>query len=294
MRKGIIFIWIISLNIVFLIGCSSKGEGIVVGSKDFTEQDILGNILTILIEENTDIAVEYKHEMASNIIFSAIQSGDVDVYIDYTGTVYGNYLEYSEMRTADEVYDISLEALAEKYDLRMLEPLGFNNTFCIAIRADIAEAYNIVTYSDLALISSEFVFVGGFEILNRKDGIPELKKVYNLTFAEERAVEGILRYTAIENNEAQVTEAFSTDALLLEYDLVVLEDDKNFFPPYHAVPIIREETVQKYPELLPVLDRLTGIFSDDIMRDLNYRVDVLKENPRDVAIEFLRANGLIG
>lgn len=281
------------LTMSFLSGCGAKEDTIVVGAKDFTEQDILGNILTTLIEENTDIKVEYKHEMASNVVFAAIKSGDVDVYIDYTGTVYGNYLGYSDIKGAEEVYDIAEKEIKEQFKLKMLKPLGFNNTYCLAVRPETAEQYNLKTFSDLAKVSSDFVFGGTFEILNRNDGLPGLKKVYDLTFKEELAVEGVLRYSAIENNETQVTEAFSTDGMLREYELVVLEDDKNFFPPYHAVPIIREETAQKYPELLTVIDKLTGVLNDDTMRDLNYKVDVLKQDPKVVAVEFLKANGLI-
>ena len=295
MKKSIISIFLLLcvLSVLFMSGCTSKENSIVVGAKDYTEQDVLGNILTELIKGNTDMKVEYKHEMSSNVIFAAIQSGDVDVYVDYTGTVYGNYLGYSEMRSADDVYDISVKELKEKYNLRMLDPLGFNNTYCLAVRTDTAAEHNLKTYSDLAQISDDFIFGGGFEILNRNDGIPELKNAYNLTFKEEKAIEGVLRYSAIENNETQVTEAFSTDGMLLEYQLVVLEDDKNFFPPYHAAPVISEKTAQKYPELLTVLSQLTDALNDDTMRNLNYKVDVLKENPKDVATEFLKSSGLI-
>jgi len=286
-------ILLLTLTIPLLSGCSPKETSIVVGAKDYTEQDVLGNILTVLIEENMDIKVDYKHEMASNIVFAAMQSGDVDVYIEYSGTVYANYLGYSEMKNADEVYDISAKELKDKYKLLMLEPLGFNNTYCLAVKPALAAEYNLRTYSDLAEVSDNFIFGGGFEILNRSDGIPELKKVYDLAFREERAIEGVLRYSAIENDDTQVTEAFSTDGMLLEYNLVVLEDDKNFFPPYHAAPIIREETAQKYPELVALLDKLTNTLSDDTMRDLNYKVDVLKQHPRDVAVAFLKDNGLI-
>ena len=279
---------------VLLSGCGSTGKSIVVGAKDYTEQDVLGNILTILIQENTDIKVTYKHEMSSNVIFAAVQSGDVDVYADYTGTVYGNYLGYSETKSSDEIYEISVREMREKYKLIMLEPFGFNNTYCLAVLPETAAKYNLKTFSDLARVSKDLVFGGGFEILNRNDGIPNLKKVYGIEFKQERAVEGVLRYTAIENNETQITEAFSTDGMLLEYDLTVLEDDKNFFPPYHAAAVIREETSQKYPELMGVLDKLTGALNDATMRELNYKVDVEKQNPNDVAREFLKKNGLIG
>jgi len=292
--KKLIFVLLLTLSISTITGCSSKEEAIVVGAKDFTEQDILGNIVTVLIEENTNLKVEYKQEMPSNIVFAAIRRGDVDVYIDYTGTIYGNYLDYSDIKGTDEVYNISVEELKDKYNLLVLAPIGFNNTYCLAVRPDTAAEYNLKTFSDLAKVSKDFVFGGTFEILNRNDGIPELKKAYDLEFKEELAIEGVLRYSAIENNETQVTEAFSTDGMLVEYDLVVLEDDKNFFPPYQAVPIIKAETAQAHPELLTVLDSLTNTLNDDIMRDLNYKVDVLKENPRNVAIEFLKDSGLIG
>ena len=276
-----------------LTGCSKEEKSIVVGAKDYTEQDVLGNIITLLLENNTDFKVTYKHEMSSNVIFAAVQSGDVDVYPEYTGTVYGSYLGYSDIKTADEVYDISVRELKEKYNLLMLEPLGFNNTYCLAVRPETAAQFDLKTFSDLAKVSSDFIFGGGFEILNRNDGIPNLKKVYNLTFKEEKAVEGVLRYSAIANNETQVTEAFSTDGMLLEFDLVVLEDDKSFFPPYHAAPVIREETANKYPELLTVLAKLTNTLNEDAMRELNYKVDVLKEDPKDVAEGFLKSKGLI-
>lgn len=293
MKKILSFIIVLVIAAGLLAGCGKKDATVVVGAKDYTEQDVLGNILTVLLQENTDLDIEYKHEMSSNVIFAAVQSGDVDVLVDYTGTIYGSYLSYSDMKSADEVYDISVKDMSEKYELDVLPSLGFNNTYCLAVRPETAEAYNLKTYSDLAEVSSEMIFGGGFEILNRNDGIPNLKKMYDMSFKEELAVEGVLRYTAIQDDETQITEAFSTDGMLLQYDLVVLEDDKSFFPPYHAVPVIRQDTAEKHPEILAELDKLTGFISDDTMRDLNYRVDVLKENPREVATEFLKTSGLI-
>jgi osmoprotectant transport system permease protein len=283
---------------VFLIAgsfyaCNSKDKPIVVGAKDYTEQDVLGNIVSILLESNTDLPIEYKHEMSSNVLFAAIKSGSVDLCVDYTGTIYGNYLDYSESKSADEVFDISKREMAEKFALRLLDPLGFNNTYCLAVRPETAERYNLSTYSDLAKVSSELKFGGGFEILNRNDGIPNLKKVYEMEFKEEIAVEGALRYSAIEKDETQITEAFSTDGMLLEYNLTVLQDDKSFFPPYHAVTVIREETANEYPQILTELSKLADLIDDDTMRGLNYKVDVLKENARDVARDFLVSSMII-
>ena len=293
MKRALCLGIILVLAIGMISGCGSSSDTIVVGAKDYTEQDVLGNIVSTLLENNTDFDIQYKHEMSSNVIFAAAQSGDVDVYVDYTGTIYGNYLTYSEMKSADEVYDISVREMSEKYKLRVLEPLGFNNTYCLAVRPDTASQYDLKTYSDLAKVSSDFIFGGSFEILNRNDGIPNLKKAYDMSFKKEQALEGVLRYSAIENNDTQITEAFSTDGMLLEYDLVVLEDDKNFFPPYHAVPVIREETADKYPEILSELDKLSDFINEDTMREMNYKVDVLKQNPKDVATEFLKSSGLI-
>ncbi len=296
MKKTIITVLTIMLLAAMLLSGCAGGSGdktIVVGAKDYTEQDILGNMLSVMLEENTDLTVEYKHEMASNVLFAALQSGDVDVCIDYTGTIYGNYLSYSDIKTADEVYDISVKEMSEKYQLDVLKSLGYNNTYCLAVRPETAEQYNLKTYSDLAKVSSDMVFGGGFEILNRNDGIPNLKKTYNMTFKEELAVESVLRYEAIQKNETQVTEAFSTDGMLLQYNLVVLEDDLNFFPPYHAVPVIRQDTAKQHPDVVKELDKLANAITDEQMRELNYQVDVEKKNPREVATAFLKSAGLI-
>ncbi|MDR2394766.1 MAG: glycine/betaine ABC transporter substrate-binding protein [Treponema sp.] len=282
------------LGMAFFAGsCKGAKTSIVIGAKDFTEQDILGNMLYLLVEAHTDIKVEYKHEMSSNVVFAAIKSGDIDLYIDYTGTVYGNYLGYSEMRSAEEVYAIAVKELKDQYNLLMLESLGFNNTYTLSVRKDTAEKYGLKTYSDLAKVSQDLILGATFEVLNRNDGIPNLKKTYGMSFKDEKAIDGTLRYTAMAKDEIQVTDAFSTDGMLLEYDLLVLEDDQHFFPPYYAAPVIRAQTMEKYPELQNLLLKLNRILDDEAMRELNYRVDVLKENPTETARNFLKARGLI-
>ena len=275
------------------LSCGKGEKPVVVGAKDFTEQDILGHMIATLIRETTDIPVNYKHEMASNIIFAAIKNGDVDLFVDYTGTVYGNYFQHSEMKSAGEVYQIAVQELKETFNILMLTPLGFNNTYTLSVRPDTVEKYGLKTYSDLAKVSDELILGATFDIYNRNDGIPNLKKAYSMKFKEEKAVEGSLRYIAIEQDEIQVTNAFSTDGMLDQYKLMVLEDDKSFFPPYHSAIIIREETAEKYPELLPLLDKLSGLINDQTMRGMNYRVDVLRENPEDVARDFLMGKSLI-
>ena len=192
-----------------------------------------------------------------------------------------------------EVYNTSVSLLAERFDVRMLGKLGFNNSFGLAVTRDTAERYGLRTYSDLAEVSSDMIFRGGPVLMSRNDGLPNLKRLYNMSFKEEVVREDEDRYTALMNGEVQVAEIFTTDGMLLEYDVVVLEDDKSFFPPYHGAIVVRSEILDKHPELLDVLNRLEGKLPDNIMINLIHRVDVGDESPRDVAESFLIENGLI-
>jgi len=290
--------FLVTLSIIFLIvilpGCAQpQKDTIVVGSKDFPEQDILGNMLVLLIEAHTDLIVVHKDNMATHVIFAAIGTGAVDVYVEYTGTIYGSFLNLSDTKDAQEVYDISAEKIAERYDLRLLGMLGLNNTFGLAVRQDIAMQYGLRTYSDLSPVASEFVFCGSAETFSRNDGLPNLKRLYNITFKDERVLHNEQRYEALMSGEAQVAEVFATDGLLYEHDLVVLEDDRNYYPPYHAAIVARNDILEKHPELVAVLNLLVGMLPDDVMRSLNNRVDAGGESPRSVAESFLRENGLI-
>jgi len=277
-----------------LSGCAqTEQETIVVASMDYTEQYILGEMLVLLIEAQTDLKVIHRDNMAAHVVFAAIGTGDVDVYAEYTGTIYGDVFNLSDTNDATEVYNTTVSLLAERYNLRMLGKLGFNNSFGLAVRRDTAEQYGLRTYSDLAEVSSNMILRGGTVFMSRYDGLPNLKKLYNMSFKEEIERYDDDRYTALVNGEVQVAEIFTTDGLLLEYDLVVLEDDKNFFPPYHGAIVVRNEIAEKHPELIGVLGLLEGKLPDDIMIGLIHRVDVGNESPRDVAESFLRENGLI-
>ncbi len=284
---------LVAFFIYTILPFKSDEKVLVVGAKDFTEQVILGNIYKELIEAETDITVDLKTDLGSQVVFTAITNEEVDMYVDYTGTVYGSILGHSEMKTPDEVYETCVKELEEQYNLTMLDPLGFNNTYTLAVQKQLADDYGLKTYSDLAKISDELTLGATYEILNRSDGIPSLLPTYDMQFKETIAIDGSQRYTAAQNNEVQVIDAFSTDGLLLEYDLTILEDDKDFFPPYYAAPVIRPETLEEFPELGPVLEELTGVLDDEKMREMNYQVDVQKKNPNDVAKDFLQSEGLI-
>ncbi|MBK5240612.1 glycine betaine ABC transporter substrate-binding protein [Clostridium sp.] len=271
-----------------------KEETIVVGSKNFTEQLILGNILADLIEGNTDIKVERQLNLGgTSVAFAALEAGDLDMYVEYTGTGLVNILNQESVNDPDEAYDIVKTQFKEKYGLVWLDTLGFNNTFTIAIRKDTAEKYNIENYSDLAKVSDKLIIGPTLEFSNRQDGYIGLIETYNMKFKDIKAVDAGLRYTAIDTKKSDVINAFSTDGLLKGYDLKVLVDDKKFFPPYYAAPLVRQETLDKYPELKEVLNKLAGKMDDETMRGLNYKVARLEESPQDVATEFLKEQGLI-
>lgn len=270
-------------------------DTIVIGSKNFTEQLIVGSMLAYLIEEETDLNVETKLNLGgTQVAFGALKKGDIDLYVDYTGTMLLNVLgEENIYNTPEEMYTRVKEQYREKFGIETLPTLGFNNTYALAVRPDTKEKYNLKTISDLKAIEKELIAGTTIEFANRIDGLIGVQEVYDLNFKEVKAVDGALRYSAIDSGESDVIDVFKTDGLVEEFDLVVLEDDKNFFAPYYAVPLVREDTLIKYPELEKVLETLTGQITDQDMMQLNYRVDVQGKAPEKVAHDFLVERGYI-
>ncbi|NRT94082.1 osmoprotectant transport system permease protein [Clostridium beijerinckii] len=256
----------------------SSKKVITIGSKDFTEQEILGNILSELIERKTDISVNRKFALGgTQVIFSAMKSGDVDMYVSYSGTAYGDVLKYKPISDVEKVYDTVKKDYKDKYNLDVLKQMGFNNTYTLAVTKETAKKYNLKTISDLSKVSNELTATTTLEFLNREDGLIGLTKKYNLNFKNTVGIDGSPRYAALINKESDVVDAFSTDGLLKKYDLSVLKDDKNFFPPYYAIPVIRDETLKKYPEIQPLVEKVGDLLNDDVMSELNYEVDELKK-----------------
>lgn len=270
-------------------------EKITIGSKNYTEQLILGNVLSELIKDKTDLKVEEKLNLGgSQIAFSALKEGSIDLYAEYLGTGYVSILNIDEPNSnKEEVYNIVKERFSKDYNIEVLNPLGFNNTYAMAVTKETAEKYNLKTVSDLAKVANELVIGPTIEFPNREDGLIGLEKEYNMKFKDIKAIDGSLRYTAVANNETQVIDAFTTDGLVEKMNLVILEDDKEFFPPYDAVTIIKEETLEKYPELREVIGLLDGVITEEKMRKLNYEVDINRKDVKEVAIEFLKSEGLL-
>ncbi len=289
------------ITAVLTAGCSGRtakqGDTIVVGSKNFTEQLIVGNMAADLIEANTNLNVDRKLNLGGTVAFDALKNGGakdgIDVYVEYTGT--GLVAILDEQPTADpgEAYDKVKKGFAEKYGLAWLQPWGFNNTWAIAVKRDFAQKNDLHTITDLAGISQGLVFGCSVEFPEREDGLPGLEKTYGLKFKNVNAMDPGLRYKAIDSGASQAMDAYTTDGLLVSHKLAVLEDDKHFFPPYYAAPIIREDVLKKHPELEGVLDKLAGKIDDKTMQQLNYQVDEEGKDPADVSREFLKSRGLI-
>ncbi|MFT8344255.1 MAG: glycine betaine ABC transporter substrate-binding protein [Clostridium beijerinckii] len=297
-QKGILAATACVLIGIFAVSGLSKKisnkKVITIGSKDFTEQEILGNILSELIERKTDISVNRKFALGgTQVIFSAMQNGDVDMSVDYTGTAYGDELKYKPISDVEEVYNTVKKDFKDKYNIEVLKQMGFNNTYTLAVTKETAKKYNLKTISDLSKVSNDITATTTLEFLNREDGLVGLSKKYNLNFKNTVGIDGSPRYAALMNKESDVIDAFSTDGLLKKYDLSVLKDDKNFFPPYYAVPVVRAEILKKYPEIQPLVEEVGDLLNNDVMGELNYEVDELKKDPKDVAVEFLQKNGLI-
>jgi len=268
-------------------------DTIIVGSKNFSEQLILGDMEASLIEAKTKIKVTRKLNLGgTNVIFSAMQSKTVDLYVEYTGTGLVNILKKPTMTDATKVYNIVKKDFATKYNFEMLKPLGFNNTYVIAVKKDFAAKNKLNNISDLVKIGPTINAGVTMEFTSRPDGFPGLLKTYGLKLKSVKGIDSGLRYTALEKGETQLLDAFSTDGLLKKFDLKLLKDDKNFFPPYYAVPVVRADTLKKYPELKGVLQLLDGKITDEDMRNMNYKVDNGAQS-RTVAEDFLRSKGLI-
>ncbi len=265
-----------------------------IASKDFTEQHILAHMFSDLIEDRTDISVERRINLGgTQVCFSALQSGAIDMYIDYSGTAYGDTLDYPPITDMEEVYNTVKSDFKEQFNIDVLKQMGFNNTYVLAVTKETAEQYSIKTISDLSKVAPNLVIGSTLEFLNREDGLPGLTKLYNFNFKDTIGLDGSPRYLALTNKETDVVDAFATDGLLKKFELVTLEDDKNFFPPYYAIPLVRGEIVENYPEIIPIIEELGDILTDDIMAELNYKVDELQMEPDVVANEFLMESGLL-
>jgi glycine betaine/choline ABC-type transport system substrate-binding protein len=295
--KGKRGLFILVLSLVFIIGAlppaATGQEKVVVGSKGFTEQVILGNMVSLLLESN-GFKVDRKIGLGGTVIcHEALVRGDISVYVEYTGTGLTAILKKAVLKDPEEVYQVVKKDYEDKFKLTWLKPWGFNNTYCIVMRKADADRLKVKKISDLKSLAGNLVFGGTIEFLARPDGVPGLVKHYELKFKDQKGMDPGLVYKAIAENQVDVISGFATDGRIPAFNLVVLEDDMKFFPPYFAAPVVRTDLLTKAPKMAEVLNRLAGKISDDAMAALNYAVDGKKLDAETVAKDFLKGQGLI-
>jgi osmoprotectant transport system substrate-binding protein len=282
---------------VAIAACGGSGGSdnpISVGSKDFTEQLILGEIYALMLEEN-GFTVERKLNLGGTpVAQAAIESGEIDLYPEYTGTGLLTVLKLPASSDQQQVYNTVKAGYQEQFGLVWLDPAPMNNTQALAMTEERANELNIRTISDFAAQANDLVLIGPPEFEVREDGLPGLKQAYgDFELQEYKAVDAGLRYKGLLDGEADVAVAFGTDGEIDAYNLVVLEDDQNLFPPYQIAPIVRQETLDANPGIAEALNQLSPQLNDGVMRQLNYEVSGNQREPAEVAREFLVNAGLI-
>jgi osmoprotectant transport system substrate-binding protein len=269
---------------------------VVIGSKDFTEQFIMAEMYAQILE-NEGFTVERKLALGGTpVAQAAILNHDIDLYPEYTSTGLLTVLKLDPIQDADEIYQTVKSGYEEQFNLTWLQPAPFNDTQALAMTREVAAQYGIETYSDLAPQAENLVLGGPGEFLEREDGVKGLQGAYGgFEFKDMKQLgSGSLRYQALLDGEIDVVVAFGTDGAIGGNDLLLLEDDKTFYPIYNVAPVIRMDTLEQYPQIEEKLNALAPLLTDDIMSGLNWKVDGPdKMEPADVARDFLLENGLI-
>ena len=275
---------------------TDRGGGVLrIGSKNFTEQLLLAEVLAQLVEARTTLSVERHPNLGGTMIcHEALVSGALDLYVEYSGTALRAILDDDRIHRSDAVWPVVTRAYRERFGLEWLEPLGFNNTYAIAVRGDMAEERGWSTITDLVPAASSLRAGFQAEFSERPDGYPGLTARYGFRFDEVVDLDAALMYRALADGEVDAIAAYTTDGRILAYDLQLLEDDASFFPPYEAAPVARRAVLERWPELERTLDELGGLIDDEDMRRMNAAVDEDKRSIADVAREFLRRRGLVG
>ncbi|WP_219835381.1 glycine betaine ABC transporter substrate-binding protein [Paenibacillus sp. R14(2021)] len=271
----------------------SKEDTLVVSSKGFAEQDILASAMKQLVEQDTNIKVTVRNNLKDNVLFEAFTKGDVDAFVDYTGTVLIQYLKQAPIYDAKKVYEEASKQLEAKYHWTLLSPIGFNDSYAMAIRQEDGEKYGINTTSQLAEQSDKFVFGSPQEFVDRPDGLPAVQKTYNMHFKEIKTFGFQLDYIALTKKQVDSIVVYTTDGRIPVNKIKVLEDDKHLFVPYDAVPMVKDEALKKHPELKDVLNKLAGKINEKQMQVLNSKVVNEHQNADEVAKAWLTEQGLL-
>lgn len=297
MKKGMRLSVLAVLALALLLlaaGCSKTEETktIRIVHKNFTEQRLLGQMLSVYLDSK-GYETEVSELGGTMLCFNALDGGDADLYADYTGTGYMAILGQTEILSADETYDYVKSHYEEEYGITWLEPMGFNNTYILSVTAATAEEYNLKTTSDLIGVSDNMVIGSDSEFASRTDGYAGLLEAYpGLKFKELKTMDQGLTYQALASGELGVNVSYATDGRIAKFNLVNLEDDAHFFPPYYCAPIMKQTFADENPGVVEALNALKGLWSDEDMQKYNLLVDD-GGDVREVATQMLTEAGLI-
>ncbi|SDQ57935.1 osmoprotectant transport system permease protein [Virgibacillus subterraneus] len=295
--KSFIAMLIIAVLVVAspLLFTSAKKADLTIGAKLGSEPAILINMYKLLIEEETDLNVKLKPGLGkTSFVFSALENGSIDIYPEFTGTAIVTHLEQkANSNKKHEVYEQARLGMMEEFGMVMLEPMKFNNTYAVATTKEIANKHNLKSIGDLNKIENDITAGFTLEFKDRYDGYVGMQEIYNLDIANVKTMEPGIRQDALSNGEVDVIDAYATSSYMIEQDLVTLDDPENLFPPYQGAPLLRQDTLEKYPNLEKILNQLGGKITDDQMRQMNYQVDYEDKPPETVAREYLEEQGLI-
>ena len=283
------------LIILAIFHSCSAGSGLVVGSKNFTENLLLAEIMAQHLEASTGISVERRLNLGGTFLcHQALRSGQIDLYPEYTGTALTAILNRPVIRDPDEVYKTVSASYERDFAAVWMRPFGFNNTFAIVVAGSSARTNGLRTISDLGPVAPQLTLGFNFEFFERRDGYQGLIDTYELSFQEEpKTMDMSLVYAALRDGKIDVGVGNSTDGLISALGLHVLQDDRGYFPPYDAAPVVRAEALEEHPAIGPALNRLGGMLTEEEMRRWNYEVDGNQRPVAEVAREVLQQKGLL-
>jgi osmoprotectant transport system substrate-binding protein len=280
--------------ILLLASCNLERHEIVIGSKNFSEQALLAEILAQHLEKKLHQPVIRRFYLAGSYICQqALLAGRIDAYVEYTGTALTAILHDAIQSDPSAVFQRVKSEYRQQFGMEVMPSLGFNNTFAIVVRGDDARQLHLKTIDDAARYAPEWRAGFGYEFMERPDGYTGLAKVYGLKFkTPPRILDLGLLYRALLSKQVDIVTGNSTDGLIAARDLVILEDDKHYFPPYEAVPIVRPDALNRFPGMDTAIEELSGKISDTEMRRMNYAVDGEHRDMAQVARDFLQSKGL--
>ncbi|MXQ53485.1 glycine betaine ABC transporter substrate-binding protein [Shimazuella alba] len=280
--------------LILLSGCTTK-DTITVGTQTFTETKILGYMYKYLIEQGSNVNVDVKTDLSSSpFIVNALKENEIQLGTLYTGEIFNDWFPIQQTKDKQSVLRQAQQGFSKYYHYKWYTPLGFENTYAFTVTKEVADKYNLKKISDLRKVAKEMRLGVDTSWMERdNDGYKPFVKTYGLSFKNVFPMEINLVYKAVANKQMDIVLAYSSDARIKQYNLVTLEDDRHFFPPYDASTVALEETLKKYPAMDKALKKLSGKIDIDTMRTLNAKVDIDMQEPEQVAKEFLQQQGLL-